>query len=77
MAWTGHWQEKTGRAHSGGSLVDIVADQLGVVVLPMAAVYHFGIDGVVAVLFSTAYVVFIVFAVYANEKLSIFQVMSG
>jgi len=57
----------TSRAHPGGSLVDIVADQLGVVVLPAAATFHYGADGASAVAFSTGYVIFIAFAVLTNE----------
>lgn len=57
----------TGRAHAGGSLVDIIADQLGVVFLPAAAIYHLGAWGPGMVLFSAAYLMFIGLVVYANE----------
>ncbi|MFH1914308.1 MAG: CDP-alcohol phosphatidyltransferase family protein [Pseudomonadota bacterium] len=57
---------RTGTPHPGGLLVDIVADQLGVVILPAAAIYHFGAWGPAMVLFAAAYVAFIGLVVYAN-----------
>lgn len=57
----------TGRAHAGGSLVDIIADQLGVVFLPAAAIYHLGAWGPAMVVFSASYLMFIGLVVYANE----------
>jgi Phosphatidylglycerophosphate synthase len=58
---------RKGLAHPGGSLVDIVADQLGVVFLPAAAIYHLNAFGPVMLLFSSAYLLFIGLVVYANE----------
>lgn len=58
---------KLGNVHPGGLLVDIVADQLGVVILPAAAVYHFGAWGPAMVLFASSYVAFIGLVIYANE----------
>ncbi|MCB1657802.1 MAG: CDP-alcohol phosphatidyltransferase family protein [Pseudomonadales bacterium] len=56
------------KAHTGGALIDISADQMGVVILPIAAIYHFNINGISSVLFSTGYVVFIAFSIFLNEK---------
>lgn len=57
----------SGKAHSGGALVDIIADQFGVVMVSAAAIQHLGAWGPVMVLFSAAYMLFIALAVYANE----------
>ncbi len=57
---------RMGNAHVGGSLVDIVADQLGVVFLPAAGIYHFGAWGPVMVVFASFYLIFIGLVVYAN-----------
>ena len=54
------------RSHNGGAIVDMYADQLGVVLLPMAAIYHIGANGVLATGFSTGYVLFIILVVYQN-----------
>lgn len=53
--------------HPGGSLVDIVADQLGVILLPAAAVAHLEAWGSGMVLFAGGYILFIALVVYANE----------
>jgi phosphatidylglycerophosphate synthase len=58
---------QSGKVHDGGSLVDIVADQMGVVLLTAAATYHLDAFGPAMVLFSAAYTVFIGLVVYANE----------
>lgn len=58
---------QSGKAHDGGSLVDIVADQMGVVLLTASATYHLDAFGPAMVLFSSAYTVFIGLVVYANE----------
>lgn len=55
-----------GRSHSGGSLIDIVADQLGVVFLPAAACHHFGAWAPGMVVFASFYLIFIALVVYAN-----------
>ena len=52
--------------HDGGSLVDIVADQLGVVFLSAAAIHHVGAWGPAMVVFASAYLIFIALAVYGN-----------
>ena len=52
--------------HDGGSLVDIVADQLGVVFLSAAAIHHLGAWGPAMVVFASAYLIFIALAVYGN-----------
>ena len=57
---------QTGNAHEGGSLVDIISDQLGVVFLPAAAIYHLGAWGPAMVLFACFYLIFIALVVYAN-----------
>ncbi len=57
----------TGKAHLGGALVDILADQSCVVFIPAAAVFHIGLRGELAVFFSSSYLVFIGLVLYANE----------
>jgi len=59
---------RMGKAHEGGAIVDICADQAGVVFVAAAAVYHLGANGVGAVLFSSAYLSFITLALYANGR---------
>jgi len=54
-------------ASKGGSLLDIIADQLGVVFVPAAAVYHLGADGAASTLFASFYVAFITVVIVANE----------
>nr|CRH05572.1 Membrane protein of unknown function. Putative phosphatidyltransferase [Candidatus Magnetococcus massalia] len=58
----------TGRDCDGGALIEIAADQLGVILLPAVAIIHLGADGFTAVLFSNFYVGFIVLAVFCNSK---------
>lgn len=55
------------RAHDGGSIVEIAADQLGVVLVPAAAVYHLGTAPLWAILFSNGYICVIVLVVYFNK----------
>lgn len=52
--------------HKGGSLIDICADQMGVILIPTAAVFHLNADPISALLFSNGYIIFIVLAVFAN-----------
>lgn len=55
-----------------GALLDIAADQAGVLLVAAAAVYHVGANGVAAILFSGFYISFIIVVVYANElKISV------
>lgn len=56
-----------GNNHEGGSIVDIYADQLGVVLLPIMAIYHLEISGLFATAFTTGYLLFIVLALYQNS----------
>ncbi|WP_419786771.1 CDP-alcohol phosphatidyltransferase family protein [Pseudodesulfovibrio sp.] len=57
---------RLGHTHAGGSLIDIVADQLGVVLLSAAAIQHFDSWGPAMVLFACFYLAFIALVVYAN-----------
>lgn len=57
----------TGNTHNGGALVDIFSDQLGVVIIPIAAIYHLNVDGIVSLLFSTGYLSIIALVTYENE----------
>ncbi|THB68563.1 MAG: CDP-alcohol phosphatidyltransferase family protein [Desulfovibrio sp.] len=57
-----------GTAGPGGSLVDMVADQMGVVLLPAAAIHHIQAWGPAMVVFSSAYLCFIALVVYANSQ---------
>lgn len=57
---------RLGAAHSGGALVDIVADHIGVIFLSAAAIHHLGAWGPVMVVFSSVYLLFIGLVVYAN-----------
>ncbi|MCJ2163517.1 MULTISPECIES: CDP-alcohol phosphatidyltransferase family protein [unclassified Pseudodesulfovibrio] len=58
---------RMGTAHPGGSLIDIVSDQLGVVFLSAAAIYHLGAWGPVMVIYASSYLIIIGLAVYANS----------
>ncbi|MCW9033011.1 MAG: CDP-alcohol phosphatidyltransferase family protein [Alphaproteobacteria bacterium] len=58
----------TNSQHQGGAIIDMVADQAGVIVAPAAAIYHLGTDGIAAVLFASLYVSFIALVVYANNN---------
>ncbi len=55
-----------GTASRGGSLVDICADQMGVVFIAAAAVYHLDVEPAFAVLFAASYVALIALVVAAN-----------
>lgn len=57
---------RLGKDHSGGALVDVVADQVGVVFLAAAAIVHIRAWGPAMVLFSSSYLVFIGLVLYAN-----------
>ena len=59
---------RLGHLHPGGALYDTVADHLGVIVLPAAAIYHVHAFGPVMVIFSSSYVLFIALIVYANAQ---------
>ena len=56
-----------GNAHQGGAIIDICADQVGVVLVAAASVYHMGADGIFAILFSSSYLAFISLAIYSNS----------
>jgi len=58
----------TNSQNQGGAIVDIVADQAGVVLVPAAAIYHLGTDGISAVFFASLYVSFIALVIYANSE---------
>ncbi|MGN7614141.1 CDP-alcohol phosphatidyltransferase family protein [Magnetococcales bacterium HHB-1] len=59
---------KIGWAHRGGAIIDMVADQAGVVVLSAVVAFVVPVNPIVAVLFSNFYIAFIVLAVFANEN---------
>ncbi|MDR2199896.1 MAG: CDP-alcohol phosphatidyltransferase family protein [Deltaproteobacteria bacterium] len=59
---------RTGRESDGGSLVDIVIDQAGPVVLAASYTLHMPSVPAFAVLFSNSYVIAIALVVYANGK---------
>jgi phosphatidylglycerophosphate synthase len=58
---------RTGRAHTGGAVLEIAADQLGVILLPAAATWHLGANGAAMACFAGFYVAFIAVVVYANS----------
>lgn len=58
---------KLGESHEGGSIVDMLVDQLGVIAIPAAAIWHLGASGVGSLLFSTGYLLLIVLVVLENE----------
>ena len=51
-----------------GSILDIFADQVGVVVLPMFSMIYFGSDAVFGYLFGLFYLLYIIFIVILNSK---------
>jgi len=53
--------------HSGGSIMDMWADQMGVILIPAAAIFHLSANGVYAVLFSNGYIIFIVLIIFLNQ----------
>jgi phosphatidylglycerophosphate synthase len=59
---------KMGLNHEGGAVVDIVADQLGIVFVSAASIYYLNANGVAAVFFSCFYIAFIIIAIYVNLK---------
>ena len=67
-ALDGSLARASGKASEAGALLDIIADQLGVVIVPAAAVYHLASNGSVAVLFSSLYVSFVALIVFSNQK---------
>lgn len=58
---------RLGKSHEGGSIVDMLADQIGVVAIPAATIWHLNSNGVTTLLFSTGYLLLIVLAVLENE----------
>lgn len=58
---------KLGRSHKGGSIVDMFADQLGIIIVPVAAILYLQVDGVVSLLFSVSYILLIVIVIFENE----------
>ncbi len=52
--------------HTGGALVDLVADHMGVIFVSAAAIHHLGAWGPAMVVFACAYLLFICLVVYAN-----------
>lgn len=56
-----------GKAHQGGAMVDMAADQIGVPLVAAAAAWHWGVDPWSAVIFSASYISFIMLAVFANQ----------
>jgi len=55
-----------GKHHPGGALVDIVVDQLGIIVIPLAAIHHLQLDGRIALLFSCSYIISIALMLMTN-----------
>ncbi|MDR1298222.1 MAG: CDP-alcohol phosphatidyltransferase family protein [Deltaproteobacteria bacterium] len=56
------------KTSEGGSLVDIVVDQAGPVVIAAAAALHIPSHPAIAVIFSNSYLIFIGLFLYANEN---------
>lgn len=56
-----------GSGGPGGSVVDIVADQAGLPILGIAAVYQFGAEPGVQFAYAFLYCLFIAFAVFVNQ----------
>ena len=65
-ALDGGLARRLGLTHQGGSIMDIWGDQMGVILIPAAAVYHLNSDPVSAILFSNGYVIFIMLMVFVN-----------
>jgi phosphatidylglycerophosphate synthase len=59
---------KTGKTSEGGSLVDIVVDQAGPVIIAAASTLHIPTLPALAVLFSNAYIITIGLILYANNS---------
>jgi len=57
----------TNSQNDAGAVIDMVADQAGVVLVPAAAIYHLGTNGIAALFFSSAYIGFIALVVFANS----------
>lgn len=58
---------KAGESHEGGSIVDMLADQLGVVIVPAAAIWQLNTSGEASLFFATGYLLLIVLVVLENE----------
>jgi hypothetical protein len=58
----------TGKTSEGGSLVDIVVDQAGPVIIAAASTLHIPTLPALAVLFSNAYLITIGLILYANNS---------
>lgn len=56
------------KSHTGGAIVDIVSDQLGVVLIAAASLYHLNPIPFLPVIFSNFYCATIILMVYANSK---------
>ena len=58
----------TDTSNKGGALLDMVADQMGIILVPAAAIYFLGASGPLMVIFSGVYLAFIVLIIYANQE---------
>lgn len=54
--------------NENGSVIDIICDQLGVVLLSAALIYYYPVDDLVVFIFSHSYIAFIILVVYLNQQ---------
>lgn len=58
----------TKTASENGSIIDIICDQLGVVLLTGSAIYFYQVDSIASLLYANSYISFIVLVVYLNQQ---------
>ncbi|MGX2975006.1 CDP-alcohol phosphatidyltransferase family protein [Ursidibacter arcticus] len=58
----------TNTASENGSVIDIICDQLGVVLLTASAMYFYHVDNIASLLYASSYIAFIILVVYLNQQ---------
>lgn len=58
----------TNTASENGSVVDIICDQLGVVLLTASSIYYYDTNSIIALLYANSYIGFVVLVVYLNQQ---------
>lgn len=58
----------TNTANENGSIIDIICDQLGVVLLTASSIYFYSTNSIFSLLYANSYIAFIVLVVYLNKQ---------
>lgn len=58
----------TKTANENGSIVDIICDQLGVVLLTASSMYFYETNNIASLIYANSYIAFIILVVYLNQR---------